>query len=118
MSAAVAETCHSVETQPGPIVLKRQCLKARMRRLNREISGGASPADSGENRAPNRGGAPLGNQNRLIHGRYTRELEALRADLRAFRQHTRELVAFVDDLCDWLEGRRFPPLESVPNGTI
>ena len=43
-----------------------------------------------ENLPRNKGGAPHGNQNRLVHGRYMREMREFRARVRA---HIREARA-------------------------
>ncbi len=42
---------------------------------------------------PNRGGAPRGNQNRLVHGRYTRQMVEFRARVRAHIRECRALIA-------------------------
>lgn len=41
----------------------------------------------------NKGGAPRGNQNRLVHGKYTREAIALRRRVRAHMSEVRALIA-------------------------
>lgn len=41
---------------------------------------------------PRRRGAPLGNKNALKHGRFTREMKALRAEIRAHIYRSRALV--------------------------
>jgi len=45
-----------------------------------------------------RGGAPLGNKNRLTHGGYTQERQALWADVRALVKEGRTLVREVREL--------------------
>ena len=44
---------------------------------------------------PNKGGAPRGNQNRLVHGRYTREMREFRARVRV---HLRDMRALTVEL--------------------
>ncbi len=96
----------SGKPHPGPIVLKQQCLKARMARLNRKNRNSPSPAGAESPTAPVRRGpgAPAGNSNRLVHGRYSREHLAFRAAVTAFGRACRALVEEVRPL--------FPPTKA------
>src|SRR3984885_3751893 len=56
-------------------------------------SGEVEPGLHEKNSRTSKGGAPRGNQNRFVHGRYTRERRALYAAIRAHINEGRELIA-------------------------
>src|ERR1700679_3815165 len=55
--------------------------------------GEVEPGLHEKNSRTSKGGAPRGNQNRFVHGRYTRERRALYAAIRAHIREGRELIA-------------------------
>jgi hypothetical protein len=82
--------CRKVALTPGPILKPAQWLGRNGSQLNPKILQGQPPQPKNPGR---KRGAPPGNRNRLVHGRYTRAAFAFRTEVRAELRRCYTLVA-------------------------
>jgi hypothetical protein len=91
-----ARTTHG-QTRKRPFRARKRVLSARANSKSAqtvaEVSGEVEPGLHEKNSRASKGGAPRGNKNRFIHGRYARERRELYAAIRAHIAEGRRLIA-------------------------
>src|ERR1700739_984314 len=127
MTCASAVAATHVQTRKRPFRPRKRVLSARTIRKSDQSfergSGEVEPRLHENFSRRSKGGAPRGNTNRLIHGKYTRERRALYAAIRAHIREGRELIAWAELVSaklafgESLHGVAAPEIRSVAEGT-